>query len=765
MASVPDFSHDMADEIHNYCVRTEREMRLRVLYANVASDHYNGRMWNFVNEWDYCTEIDENLYDSGLILNYSAGILDAIASTIFATSMTVEGKAVSSRPEDRRSAQMATAILQDHERRNFGNRTFRIAGIQAILTGNAFIRVAYDPSQLGTLCYYPDELVMFEKKTGLQAVGYSKLSDGKIRATYPLGGTTEHAVDANLVMVETGTQSFDRVQRFAVAEFMPISRAKALFPKRADLIEAMTINSKRSYGEMGISSNGLPGGIWAWNGMNQQTGFAFDPTAKMCRILEWWERTSNGTWQRLVMTGMRSEILLDEQTGWANHPYTCLTYKPVYDMFWGKGAYKDMARPQRVVNVIANTAMNHLTNSVHDVVFLPFNSKWEPSNDSTSIGWYDPDSPAMPIYKPVDTTQWHYLSDVKAQYLDDLQRLGQVSQIARGDVAPRISGRVVQQAIDVNSGPFLQVRADWVEAKQSVCRTVLQQAQLYYTLEREAPLAGERGEPDIAYFTGADVTLGTDVDVKETDKSAQAQADRFSYATELRQAGLFAPEANPDLQRIIDYSLGGTLESAKPKVEVDNQREAEEHFLWIVQGLVDMPQQAVVYPFGQPGQEQVDINSGQPQLQPQGAPGAPVMAPQGLVNTVTRRPLVNQFQDHQVHIAQNIEDWRRPGNSDRTLALLGQLIQEHQTILGQQQQAAQQAAYQDMELTARAKSAGQGANMILGKRLELAGPHPSEGDGGGGKKVSPNSPGEGGKTTARTDANDGKGKYAGKNAA
>jgi len=757
---MPTEANVLSDRIYQFCLNIEEQKRQRDLFATVATQHYAGRMYYDWSPGWVTSPIDAELFNKGLQLPYANGVLDSIAATILAMTSTPECTAATTDSDDLRSAQMGSAILRDHQRRNGGDRVLRAAGMDAVLTGLGVIRTSYDPSELGTLLLPPEQMDVFEKATQIVPQVWSKTAGGKIRATCQLGGTREDAIDSCLLYIETGTRNWASVRRFAVVEYMSVLELQSKFPEQADKIEAMMINTTYGFGER-VSNLAQP--FMAWTLWNQQDGMSFDPRAGMIRVVDFWEKLDNGTWDRALVTGPRCELLLEHQTSWPTHPYTVYLYKPIPNMFWPKGAYKDMQPSQRVVNVITTRALTHLRDSIKDVVFLPMGSKWQPNNNSTSVGYYDPNGGGVPIYQPVSPALWNYLSAVLHEFIDHLKQLGQVSSIARGDMPDRISGKAAQRAIEVNAGPFMQVRADWVESEKEKFRKILMLAQQFYTLPRMGVIAGDRSEYMIECYTGADITQGTDVAVVEADKSLQGQLSRLDFIMTVGDQGYLDDGGAQKLQRAMRFAQSGTIEAIYSPDEERNQRMAEQHFLWIVQGKV-LETPPTAYPFGAPGMDNAQMG-GQVALQQPGAPQEPVSRPGQLIFQPTGSPLVDEYQDHGLQVKQNIADLQRPGNPPEVNRLLKLLIAEHQNYIAQAQAADLKAQADQAAAMASAQAEGQLKSILLSARVDhvLKG---SGGSGGNGKAPSINASGsQGGTTTHRTGANVGKGKYAGKSAA
>jgi hypothetical protein len=557
------------NELFKFLQISERAKQTWQAESWVYRRYYDGLQYYVVRRGrtgDTQIGVDTELVDACPI-NICASVIDLAQSTILQKNHSLEGLARTGDRSDVRSAEVLTQILKDHDYRNLSRTRIRETVQRVLVEGNHFIRVSYDPTAPVFVTVPPEIMETLEGGFGVQPLQWSKLPNGTIRAEIPAGATTEHPVPASLVFVESGPTEWADVEKFAVADYMSVGKARRLFPQYADKIKPMQVMTKHGADVRNAAFRDDP---FNSTMSSQYNGDGFDSDQNVTRVVEYWIRSGH-TWDRVVTTGYSCEILLAEDRGLLINPYVRYDCKFSGDP-WYKPLMKDMYAAQYAVNVIAAQQLGYLAKGIKDVVMTPFGSDVSPiTSDYALHVQFDPNFGA-PIFKPMDPTVLQILSGLKNEFIAQVEKLGQINSVAMGQVQPRTSRFAVQAAVEAAASPLMDIRARIMEAERCRAQKVAAIAQEKYDWPRIATITGDMGSTSITEFSNADIIAGTDVQIVDSDTSDRSMEMRLDAAIALAQHGLFSdmPEMENQRKRLIQFYKSGSFEDLSPTAERQN---------------------------------------------------------------------------------------------------------------------------------------------------------------------------------------------------
>lgn len=657
---------------------SEMAKRFRDAKARIHQDYYAGKQYlRLYNNPSGPSIVMNSDLRNGMILDFSSVAIDFAVANITGIQFEYEAIPASTAIGDVKSAQAAKAVLNDHAYRNrLPMNDIKVAYHLAV-AGEVGKRASFDPGILGTIEVTPEEAEMFERMSGPPVGKPTRLGNGKIRMTYPIGGTREHLVDASLIFPDPGFTEWSDVTGFSVVDYMPVYAAQLEFPEHADKIKAESINSRRSGG------SGYQSYAPAPDEMNSDTGDRFDQLFQMTRIVQRLEKNDYGTWDRQVRTGSNYDVVLVDRETFTLNPYVLYQSRPTHTL-WSKSLYDGMRKPQYTINVLATEQLSYFVNQLKDVLFVPVGTDTTPiTNDYAQIIAYDPTSGGVPHYKPMDGSVHNVIQTILSSYVDSLFQFGQVSSATRGDTKTRLAGRALEVLTENNSEPLMMIRTRIREGNKEMARVILQIAQENYGVNRVASLVGPYGAYMAERFNGADILAGTDVHITEADRSPKSYQERLDMAIRAHQHGLFNPEAAEIRSSIDQFAKNGSLQELQKLDEVFAERQACEEEEMIALGMVSF------------GPQRVRTNGDESMLQPP-----------PLMNMKTGEPLLHPAQISSIHIASHMERMNDPDYPAQAKKMLFAHISETQAMVSADQQAQQEAYIKSRQEESLADAAG-----------------------------------------------------------
>jgi len=655
--------------------------------ARLSQDLYRGDGYKFLSRSGFTLQIvAEPTLFNGPFSHALASAVDIQTAIVMAYKMNPECVAYSDDADDQMSAQAGTKLLRDHYTRNNIAARNLFRSLMVALTGLHFVRVSYDPSQLGTLALYPDEQERFEAMTGLRAIGRPQsLPDGRSRITYMLGGTREDDIHGGLVIPEIGAERWQDVTRFAVVEYPTVTELRAQYPEfaAAGLIQPIGVQDTRTFGSYDNTWS-LP-----WFKMDSMTGNWFSSAAGIGRKVEWWEK-SGGVWDRRVLVGMEM-VVVEENRGMPINPYIAYSQKTADCLFRNaKPVTNDMLTPIYTANTFLRSKISVFNGMPKNVIIIPDTSEQIVTNDYEQIYRFDPSMgpAAHPQFVPMNPILLTVIGEMAREAEQRCYDVANIPASLRGITGDRVSGTALKTAIDVADTPIQQIRNTYMECDKMKCRALLKIMQEKYTFARILAPSGNVMQAGMREFSGSDILGGTDVDIALVQDDPSSKARRADFATQL------APFMQPGMESMADrmesFIEGGTLKAIEPREKVLSESKAVREFEAMMLGRVALYQQPPQ--INRAAMKVVEYPPGLVYITPQGLPGTPLLTP---------------IDIHKFEIDQHWRDAQSRSTPENVRKMLiFHINAEHKAAMQQEMQNAQNEAYMAEKQTATAQAAG-----------------------------------------------------------
>jgi hypothetical protein len=684
--------------INDFVTEIAHQKRFRDCKARIHEDYYNGEQWKkYDPSWPAIREEPAITF----VMDAYSRIIDHAASAILAVDMRSEALAAGDSAEDRLSMDVVNAMLDDHHYRNNRAVEDRVAIISVLNGGDHFMRMSYDDKELVTIVLQPEEMEAFANilarhgHTDTVPVHHSKMADGRIRATYPIGSTREYHLSAHLVLPEAGPTRWEDVTRFAVVEYPSVRQARIEYSRFADLIRPMSIYNTRS-----------PGSGSDWNSdwgfrqdQNSQTGSSFNEEAQRCRIVHYYEKTDGLGWDWTVRTGDHLEHGIHLERGLPKNPIVKMSYTPMggNHTVWSNSLGGRIRPLAFTHNAILNQYLTYLSDSLKDILLLPEGpSKSGPiTNRHRAVHRYDPRARHPPQYLSQNPTTLRIWLDAANVVLNMMWEAGGLGAATRGMAGDRMSGIAVQELTRNNQNPLQFAREIFGQSIVARDRIALDMAQQFYEIPRLVAMSGEYSETGVKIVSSTAITAGTGVHLVRKDTTTDSQDARRDLFVQLLRAGLGAPEMEPQRRGMLYYIATGKEYAVAPPEERQAEAQQIDEIRLIMEDQVHFAP-PVMYPDGQ------------------------VKKPHRLVVSETGEALMKPYQIHPIHIRVLCERLNGPGLSEYQRGLLEIHLQEHEGYLQQEKEIAQQQALQMEAEQSKARMTGQMATTLVAQQAKNA---------------------------------------------
>lgn len=454
---------------------------------------------------------DLDVGDSWISINYAFKYLRYIHSQMAANPPSVMPLPTSSDYQDRRAADVADDLVQ------YGRRNYRIQDhtdlttLQTLAYGTGVMRGCNDP-MLG-------EMLKVSKKTGQVVMS----GDLKFRPVMIWDFAIDHTARAQ----EDIRYVFER-------HVMSCEEAKYRFPKHADAFEKRAkksgVLSKFFDGMSGDTASGLVE-IWEytekglpWNGMAGRRAFVMDDK---------------------VLDDISTNPNPDAALG-----YFILTDVDIPGQVYGRTFVDYLARIQDVLNRLDSTILDGIQahGNVRMVVYdaaeeqdgLPSTSNWQIANIKGSGAqkpdFIDPPQLMGDIYKLRDAL------------LVGMEQIAGVNESMFGKVDREMSGFSLQTAINAGNMVRRRLFNKYEAFVEAIFRFYLRLVQENWTDQRKILVTGAENALSVAYYSGADLTNGFDLDVRY---GASFSLDPASRREEIMQLMPTLKEAGYDMRTIL----------------------------------------------------------------------------------------------------------------------------------------------------------------------------------------------------------------------
>jgi len=535
-------AYELGREITNFCKQTDYAKAQWNAWADTTESYHRGDMWRYLIRQTLNVRTDPALIN-GPFDNSFAIATDIMNSTIMGAKMVSECVPTGNDMHSRKSANTGTAVIRDHDDRNRVSINRHVLSLMLLLNGLRYKRVSFDPSQLGTITLPPEQLEQWERETELPAFSADRMPDGRIQATYAMGGTMEHDVHGGCVLVDPGVENWSDVVRFAVVEYPSVFATRQKYEHMQGAIQPVYVVDNRNYGAF------VYNGIYQFYKQDSTTGHRFSPISNVTRTVEYWQKAKTGLWDRILCTGENNEYVLAEDHNIIDNPYVCYTARTGDSLYrLAKPPAQAMVDPQYLGNSYIVFGLTYFRKCPKDIIWVP-----DGSDDST--GDFSSDFvqrktfsslSGKPEVSRMESGTLDIIMRQATRFCDDVFRAAGVSPAQRGFAAPRTSGDALEAQIQSADGPLMQIRNNIIAGEEEKGRKILILAKQFYTMPRFMATGVETGIRD---FCGADIRGGASVRMRLTGMSSETIAERTEMANMAAQLGLLNPGAEQIAKR------------------------------------------------------------------------------------------------------------------------------------------------------------------------------------------------------------------------
>jgi hypothetical protein len=685
--------------VYDFVVKIARQKRERDCKAALHQDYYNGDQWKVLDQRHLFIRNNPNIK---MVVNNYGVVVNHQASAIMAMDMKSEALAASDSPEDRASADVVNAMIEDHYYRNDRATNERIATLAVLNGGDHFFRLRFDESQLGTIVVTPEEMNAFQRilsengHANTSPIQATKMSDGRIRAVYAIGGTCEHHVPADHVFPENGPTRWEDVTRVAVVDYPSVRNARLMWPRKADKIRSETIQNTRGLGEAG--QDWQDGDQYRWRENNSQIGTNFTEDAEMCRVVTYYEKSDDGTWDMAVLTGQSLQFTLHVERGLPMLPIVKYSYEPAgLHRLWSNSLGNKIRPLAYTHNAILNQYFDYLREALKDTLVMPDGpGKHAPiTNRFRQVFKYPAMARTAPQFLSQNPRTLQIYLEAASVVLNQMWEVGSLGAATRGMAGDRMSGAAITQQTQNNQTPLQFIRQMIGDSTVAKDRVALSMAQQFYSIPRLVSIAGEYSEAGVKIVSSSDITAGTTIRLVKTDVTPENQAARRDLFIQLFQAGLGNPEFEEQRRAMLYYIQTGKNYATRPPEERQAESQQTDEIRLIMEDRTNMAPEI----YGPDGQMQ---------------------KPPRLIVSETGESLFRPYQIHQIHIRVLMDKLNGQGLSEYHRGLLEVHLQEHQGYLEQEQQIAQAQAIQMEAEQSKARMTGQMATTLVAQQAKDA---------------------------------------------
>lgn len=445
----------------------------------------------------------------------------------------------------RDAARTAVKLWQSFAQESKTVRKFKKACLHAVVTGNAFAKVTWNP-QLGP--------VTMEYKG-------EKLHEGRVDL---------RIVSPWSIFLDPVAQDLETTSWIAEESIWPVPWVRKMWPDRGKFVTADRSSSS----------------IRAWRDRNLLTlSSRFGSHASLgglksrdvsVTVVELWMRP-NDTYPEGLHVIMANDVMLNHQNGYRN-PYVGLcedgfleipyVHFPYYDglnRLWGTGWVPNQTPIQREINNRTNIIAEHIQLTTHspwivpkghgipDEAFLP---RPDARMEWSGIGPapYRADIPQLP------QQVFQSKEDLKA----DFDEAGAQSEATKGEAPGQVRTGIGIQALQARDQTVRKnPRDNYFAFLEDVGRAYLILNQAFATEERTAKLLGPDGEWEVFNWKGTDLTGATELHMTVDSALGNNMIERRAILLEWVNMGLLQPMVDPyDRELIMKLMQSKSLDKA-----------------------------------------------------------------------------------------------------------------------------------------------------------------------------------------------------------
>lgn len=453
---------------------------------------------------------DVDVGDSWIVINYAFKYLRYIHAQMSANPPSVMPVATSSDYSDRRAADVADAFSGHLRRRYNMQEKVDLTTLQVGVYGTGVAKACHDP--------YAGDILEVDREAGTLTM----TGDLRVRPVM----IWDMAIDHTARCIEDIRYAFER-------HVMSEEEASYRWPKAKDEFAGAAAKAAKqsSVWDKDVADKGRVV-VWEyterglpWNGMAGRRVF-------------------------LLPSGKLLGDLAPNPTPDAALPYYFLTDIDVPGQVYGRSFVTYISRLQDVLNRLDSTVLDQIQahGVVRMVVYdaaeeqdgLPSDSTWQVANIKGG-GGQKPDFINPPTLMPD-------IYKFREQLLTGMSELAGVNESMFGQIKRELSGFSVQTAINAGNMVRRRLYNKYEAFVEALFKGCLRLIQVHWTDARKILVTGKEGALSVAYFSGADITDGFDLDVRY---GASFSLDPASRREEIMQLLPLLKEAGYSMKSIL----------------------------------------------------------------------------------------------------------------------------------------------------------------------------------------------------------------------
>lgn len=475
--------------------------------------------------------------DSWITINYTFKYLRFLHSQMAANPPSVTPRPTSQDYKDRRTAEVADHLVTYGRRQYCMQDRIDLTSLQTLVYGTGYQRTGYDPSA--------GEILHVDRKS-------QELTMTGDFFTKPLL-IWDVAIDHTARVEEDVRYWFNR-------HVMSLEEAQFRFPDYKDNLEQASNNTQRAQfwdlDAYGLTAKGRVA-VWEyiekglpWNGMAGRRVF-------------------------LLQDGTLVSDLSENPNPCAHLGLHILTDVDVPGQVYGKSVVDYATRLQDTINRLDSTVLDNI--QAHGVVRMityesaemdenqePSNSAWQVYNVKGSAA-QKPDFVNPPTLMPD-------IYKFRQALVDGLDQIFGVNESMFGQIKRELSGFSVQTAINAGNMVRRRLYNKYTKFVESVYRQYLEIVKAEWSDQRKILVTGEEGALSVAYYSGADIESGYDLDV---EYGASFSLDPASRREEIMQIMPMLKEAGYSMKSILAMLRLNDIQGLFDMAEVSARRQLE----------------------------------------------------------------------------------------------------------------------------------------------------------------------------------------------
>ena len=429
----------------------------------------------------------------------------------------------------------------------------------ADVEGTGFLKVSFDPLGGDNLIAVPVEPPAgTEGEAALSPEGMPMQGEGMPSGEMPMQGGegmmgAEQATPQEMEYVPEGDIKLEVVSPFEVfidpsatsleearwliqAKDVPISEAKRMFPKFAELVDKTSDNDQPNEFRAGTSNNIL----YDFPMFAAQWGSEYKDRVT---LYEMWERSSleYPTGRHIIVIG--NKTVLDEMTPdeYNEIPYFDIQCLPVPNRYWAEPLVTllvplqleyNRRRSQIMENLNAHAWLRMLVPNGSGVATVAKDAHYQINYDPMGAGGAKPEYMQIPS---LPGEAFKQLADIKA----DMEEIAGVHDVSRGEnPSTARTGKAIWFLQEADDTRLQMIVGQFHKAIADACTVMLKLVRTHYTAQRIAQVFVPH-DVEVLEFVGSDLGENVRVVIDPRAKAPISLSQRIDLFTQLFELGAF----------------------------------------------------------------------------------------------------------------------------------------------------------------------------------------------------------------------------------